>query len=104
MQTATLSDDALALLHLHYSGRYLSMRRSQPESIPGRTAEETRLAYRELVDAGLMIPVSTFAGGPEAIYRLTREGDEKCAELSASPSGLVVRDGFEDAPGPVADR
>ena len=25
MQTATLSDDALALLHLHYSGRYLSM-------------------------------------------------------------------------------
>ena len=51
-----------------------------------------------------MIPVSTFAGGPEAIYRLTREGDEKCTELSASPSGLVVRDGFEDAPGPVADR
>ena len=57
------------------------MRRTNPESLPGRTAEETRLAYRELVDAGLMIPVSTFAGGPEAIYRLTKEGDQKCLEL-----------------------
>ena len=81
MPMATLSDDAQALLTLHSSGRYLSMHRSKPESLPGRTTDETRRAYRELVDAGLMIPVSTFAGGVEAIYRLTREGDEKCLEL-----------------------
>jgi hypothetical protein len=81
MSMTTLSDDARALLRLHFSGRYLSMRRSNPESLPGRTADETRSAYNELVDAGLMIPVSTFAGGPEAIYRLTPAGDEKCIEL-----------------------
>jgi hypothetical protein len=75
MSMTTLSDDAQALLRLHLSGRYLSMRRSNPESLPGRTADETRCAYNELVDAGLMIPVSTFAGGPEAIYRLTPAGD-----------------------------
>jgi hypothetical protein len=57
------------------------MRPSSPESLPGRTAQETRLAYRELVDAGLMIPVSTFAGGPEAIYRRTQAGDKKYMEL-----------------------
>ncbi len=81
MSMTTLSDDARALLRLHFSGRYLSMRRSNPESLPGRTADETRCAYNELVDAGLMIPVSTFAGGPEAIYRLTQEGDRRCADL-----------------------
>ncbi len=81
MQTDKLSDSALALLKLHFTGRHLSMRRNNPESLPGRTAEETRLAYRELVARGLMIPVSTFAGGPEAIYRLTQEGDKRCVEL-----------------------
>ena len=81
MQDDTLSDDALALLKLHFAGRYLSMRRSNPDPLPGRTADETWLAYRDLVAAGLMIPVSTFAGGPEAIYRLTEEGDKKCLEL-----------------------
>jgi hypothetical protein len=81
MKDVTLSDDALALLKLHFAGGYLSMRRSNPDSLPGRTADETRLAYRSLVAAGLMIPVSTFAGGPEAIYRLTEEGDRKCMEL-----------------------
>lgn len=81
MQTLILSEAALELLTLHSAGRYLSMRRVSPESLPGRTAHETRLAYHELVDAGLMIPVSTFAGGPEAIYRLTRAGDKKCMEF-----------------------
>ena len=81
MQKLTLSEDAMELLRLHFAGRYLSMRRSNPESLPGRTTVETLIAYRELVSAGLMIPVSTFAGGPEAIYRLTRAGDKECMKL-----------------------
>ena len=81
METQTLSETALELLRLHYAGTYLSMRRSNPEALPGRTADETLIAYRELVSAGLMIPVSTFAGGPDAIYRLTEEGDKKCMDL-----------------------
>jgi hypothetical protein len=81
MQTLILSEAALELLTLHSAGRYLSMRRVSPESLPRRTPHETRLAYRELVDAGLMIPVSTFAGGPEAIFRLTPAGDKKYIEL-----------------------
>ena len=70
-----LSEDARKLLRLHFTGRPLSMRRSRPESLPGRNVEQTRRAYRELVAAGLMEPVSTFAGGPEALYRLTEEAD-----------------------------
>lgn len=56
-----LSEDARKLLRLHFTGRPLSMRRSRPESLPGRNVEQTRRAYRELVAAGLMEPVSTFA-------------------------------------------
>lgn len=72
-----LSEDARKLLRLHFMGRPLSMRRSRPESLPGRNVEQTRRAYRELVAAGLMEPVSTFAGGPEALYRLTEEADQR---------------------------
>ena len=100
----TLSDNAFDLLRLHFSGRYLSMRRGSADALPRRTVDETRLAYRELVDAGLMIPVSTFAGGPEAIYRLTRDGDRKCMELQRPALGLMVRDSSENAPCRVADR
>jgi hypothetical protein len=71
-----LSEDARKLLRLHFTGRPLSMRRSRPESLPGRNVEQTRRAYRELVPAGLMEPVSTFAGGP-ALYRLTEEADQR---------------------------
>ena len=41
METLSLSDAALELLRLHFAGRYLSMRQSNPESLPGRTADET---------------------------------------------------------------
>jgi hypothetical protein len=85
MSTALqLSESALALLKLHFAGNYLSMRPTHSESLPGRTADETRQAYGELVDAGLMIPASTFAGGPRALYRLTPEGDQKCTDLQRS--------------------
>ncbi|GEM_PF-5873126 len=80
-----LSEDARKLLRLHFAGRSLSMRRSRPESLPGRSVEETRQAYRELVALGLMDPVSTFAGGPEALYRLTEEADKRQDELQRAP-------------------
>jgi hypothetical protein len=76
-----LSKDALSLLRLHFAGHPLSMRKSRPESLPGRTVEETRQAYRDLVAAGLMDPVSTFAGGPEALFRLTDEAERRREEL-----------------------
>ncbi len=72
-----LSEDARELLRRHFAGRPLSMRRSRPDSLPGQGAEHTRRAHRELVAAGLMEPVSTFAGGPEALYRLTEEADNR---------------------------
>jgi hypothetical protein len=71
-----LSEDARKFLRLHFTGRPLSMRRSRPESLPGRSVEHTRRAYRELVAAGPMEPVATFAGGPEALYRLTEAVDK----------------------------
>src|SRR5215472_17368232 len=80
-----LSEDARTLLRLHFTGRPLSMRRSRPESLPGRSVEQTRRAYLELVAAGLMEPVSTFAGGPEALYRLTKEADQRRDELQRRP-------------------
>ena len=46
---------SITLVHYHIS------------SLPGRNVEQTRRAYRELVAAGLMEPVSTFAGGPERL-------------------------------------
>ncbi len=52
----TLSADALALLELHFSRRSLIVGGANPETLPGRTLEETKIAYRELVAAGLMMP------------------------------------------------
>lgn len=71
-----LSEDARTLLLLHFAGRPLSMRRSRPQSLPGRSVEETRDACRELAADGLMEPVSTFGGGLEALHRLTEEADQ----------------------------
>ncbi len=33
--------------------------------------DETRPTYRELADAGMMMPLHTFLGGNESAYRLT---------------------------------
>lgn len=74
----TLSEIALALLRRRLAG----------ERIPGTL--ETRPAYRELVAAGIMYPVSTFARGPEAVFRFTEEGWNRREEWigsSALPSG-----------------
>ncbi len=45
--------------------------------------DANRAAYRELAAAGLMEAGHSFAGGDESIYRLTKEGFERKAELLA---------------------
>jgi len=58
-ETIALSASALSLLR----------RRLASERV--EVTDETRPAYRELVEAGLMIPLHTFALGPNSAYRLT---------------------------------
>jgi hypothetical protein len=43
------SEDARKLLRLYFTGPPLCMPRRRPESLPGRSVEQTRRAYRELV-------------------------------------------------------
>ena len=76
-----LSEDALELLRLHFAGRSLRMGRGGTDSLPGRTVEETREAYQELVRAGLMYPVSGFASGPGAHYRIAEEAWDRRDEF-----------------------
>ena len=54
MQTQTLSESALALLHRRLAGERVEV------------TEETRPLYRELVDAGMMMPLHTFSLGPNS--------------------------------------
>ena len=46
--------------------------------------DANRAAYRELAAAGLMAAGHSFAGGDESVYRLTKEGFERKAEVRAS--------------------
>jgi hypothetical protein len=61
MQTITLSESALSLLRRRLAG-------------DDEVTEANRPFYRELAAAGIMIPVSTWAGGPESVFRFTEEG------------------------------
>ena len=72
MQTAALSDAALALFRLHVE--------RQGQIV---VDDSTREPYRELARAGLMMAGSTFRDGPESVYVLTQEGFERKAELLA---------------------
>jgi hypothetical protein len=67
-----LSNEALTLFRLH-------VERHGDVAVD----DDTRPVYRELARAGLMHAVSTYAGGPESAYRVTREGFERKAELLA---------------------
>ena len=104
MPTEELSEGALALLRLHFSGHSLMMGACNPDSLPGYTVEETRAAYRELVAAGLMDPLHTFAHGRDSRYRLTLAAVERKAEWLESrpfqPSFIARR----ILPRPLADR
>jgi len=88
MATVTeLSEVARDLVRLHLSGRTLHMKGPDPEALPGRTVEETRNGYRELVAVGLMDPISGFAHGPESHFRLTDAGWERRGEFSVDANG-----------------
>jgi hypothetical protein len=45
--------------------------------------DANRAAYRELAAAGLMEAMHSFAGGDESVYRLTKKGFERKAEILA---------------------
>jgi hypothetical protein len=91
MATDELSEAALALLRLHFSGRSLMMGACNAESLPGHTVDETRAAYRELVAAGLVDPLHTFAHGRDSRYRLTRTAVERKSEwLRPVPSNPLA--------------
>jgi hypothetical protein len=58
-ETIQISEAATALLHRRFTGERVAV------------TDETRPAYQELAEAGLMIPLHTFALGPNSAYRLT---------------------------------
>ena len=62
METIAPSESALALLRHRLATR------------DNRVNDSNREAYRELVRAGIMYPVSGLATGPEASFRFTNEG------------------------------
>jgi hypothetical protein len=70
MLTVELSDAALAVLRARVEGGSRHVDVSNLE------------AYRELVRAGIMYPVSGFISGPEYLFRWTNEGWERRFELS----------------------
>ncbi len=59
MQTVKLSEAALALLQ-----RLLAVERVE-------ITDGKRPLYLDLVEAGMMMPLHTFSGGPSSAYRLT---------------------------------
>jgi hypothetical protein len=72
MKTVALSPSALALFRLHVE---------QHGQID--VDDSNREIFRELAGAGLMRAGHTFTGGDESMYRLTKEGFERKAELIA---------------------
>jgi hypothetical protein len=75
MQTITLSDLALALLRRRLTGE------------PVEVTDETRPLYQELVEAGMMMPLHTFALGPNSAFRLT---DAACDLRDAGWDGFTA--------------
>lgn len=69
---STLSPAALSLFRCHVE---------QHGDIAVNTSN--RPIYRELEREGLVRAVSTFAGGPESAYRLTKMGFDRKGELLA---------------------
>jgi hypothetical protein len=78
MQTVTLSEAALALLRRRLAGGWVEV------------TDESRPLYRELANAGLMIPLHSFARGNEGAFRFTDAAcdlrDGLIAPSSPSPS------------------
>lgn len=59
MQAIRLSDEATILLRKRFADEWVDV------------TAETRPLFEELVEAGLMMRLHTFAGGPNSGYRLT---------------------------------
>ena len=75
MSTFTLSEPALSLLHRRLSGERVDV------------TDQSRPLYLELAEAGLVMPLHTFALGPNSAYRLTEAAcDLRDLNGSASPS------------------
>ena len=86
------SENARELLRLHFEGGSLNMASSARDSLPGRTVEDTREAYRELVRVGLMDPLHTFAWGRDSHYRLTKAAVDRRDEwFSPKPVPIPTR-------------
>jgi hypothetical protein len=71
-EAITLSPAALSLFRRHVE------RHGRVE-----VDDATRPLYRELARAGVMVAVSTYAGGPESAYRVTKLGFDRKPELLA---------------------
>jgi hypothetical protein len=76
VQTITISEAALAVLHRRLASEWVEV------------TDETRPLYRELVEAGLMIPLHSFARGKEGAFRLTEAACELRDALNAPASRL----------------
>ena len=72
----TLSDAALALLKRRFAGERVAV------------TDETRPLYHELAAAGLMMPLHTFALGPNSAYRLTDAGCDMRDSLNGHASRI----------------
>jgi hypothetical protein len=81
MAADQISEAALALLRVHFSGNSLNMAGENPDSLPGHTVEETRSVYDELVKAGLMIAIRTLDQEQGARYWVTLAAVERKAEF-----------------------
>jgi hypothetical protein len=74
MPTITLSDAAQGLLCRRLAGEWVEV------------TDQTRPVYQELVEAGLMIPLHSFARGAEGAYRLT---EAACGLRDARRDGIT---------------
>ena len=66
-----------------FSKQALALYREHLEQRRTIDVDANREAYRELARAGLMVAGSSFAGGDESVYHMTKEGFERRAELLA---------------------
>jgi hypothetical protein len=79
-------------MNLSKPARELLRRRANGEDV--EVTPQNLDAYRELAEAGVMSAVSTFAAGPESIFRFTVEGWSRRYELQRPElSGTSLAEG-----------
>jgi len=77
----------MPVVELSRAARDVLRRRAAGEGVD--VTPESLEAYRELVRAGVMYPVSGFLRGPEATFRFTEEGSARRNELQRPPRRLT---------------